>query len=205
MRSFIVIAMFVASLTLADLTAAETYEKVRDLELDAGGISLLSIEAGAGSMDVTGVDGLDKIVVKATIVVPDTDEEDALKVIKKNMTLSLEQKNSEAKLNAWFDKGFMGLGSNAHIVLDVSVAVHTGELLVGTIGSADRHEYTVIGDTVNVAARLQQFSKERGGGTVISEATYESAREAGMDVAVGAIESVTLRGRTEPVAVYILE
>ncbi|MBI3783897.1 MAG: adenylate/guanylate cyclase domain-containing protein [Deltaproteobacteria bacterium] len=44
--------------------------------------------------------------------------------------------------------------------LQVAVSVHTGEVLAGRIGAADRHDYTVIGDTVNVAARLQQFCKE---------------------------------------------
>ena len=118
MRSFIVIAMFAASLAQAEWT---DYEEVRDMDLDVDGISQLSIKAGAGSMDVTGVSGLDKITVRATIVVPNADEDDALKVIEKKMTLTLDQKGSEARLNAWFDDGFMGFGSNAHIVLEVRV------------------------------------------------------------------------------------
>ncbi len=77
MRSFIVIVMFVASLAQAGWSE---YEEVRDLDLDASGVSQLSIIAGAGSMDVTGIEGLDKITVKATIVVPDEDEEDAIKI-----------------------------------------------------------------------------------------------------------------------------
>jgi hypothetical protein len=118
MRSIVVIAMFGASLAHADWS---DYEQVRNMDLDVDGISELSIEAGAGSMDVTGVRGLDKILVKATIVVPDADEDDALKVIEKKMTLSLEQKGDEARLESWFDGGFMGFGENAYIVLEVSV------------------------------------------------------------------------------------
>ena len=118
MRSFIVIAMFAASLAEADWS---NYEEVRNLDLDADGISELFIKAGAGSMDVTGVSGLDKISVKATVVVPDADEEDALEVIEKKMTLTLDRKGSEAQLNARFDGGFMGFGSDAHIALEVSV------------------------------------------------------------------------------------
>jgi hypothetical protein len=118
MRSFIVIAMFAASLAQADWA---DYEEIRNMDLDADGISQLSIKAGAGSMDVTGVSGLDKISVKATIVVPDADEDDALKVIEKKMTFTLDQKGSEGQLNAWFDGSFMGFGNNAHIVLEVSV------------------------------------------------------------------------------------
>lgn len=118
MRSFIVMAMFVASLANAGWT---DYEEVRDLDLDSDGISRLSINAGAGSMDVTGVAGLNSITVKATIVVPDTDEDDALKVIEEDMTLSLRRKNGEARIEAWFDSGFLGFGTDAHIVLEVSV------------------------------------------------------------------------------------
>jgi len=112
MRSLIVIAMFAVSLAQAGWS---DYEEVRNMDLDVDGISQLSIKAGAGSMDVTGVSGLDKISVKATVVVPDTDEDDALKIIEKKMTLTLDKKGSEARLNAWFD------GSDAHIVLEVSV------------------------------------------------------------------------------------
>jgi hypothetical protein len=112
MRSLIVIAMFAVSLAQAGWS---DYEEVRNMDLDVDGISQLSIKAGAGSMDVTGVSGLDKISVKATVVVPDTDEDDALKVIEKKMTLTLDKKGSEARLNAWFD------GNDAHIVLEVSV------------------------------------------------------------------------------------
>ena len=49
MRSIIVMAMFVASLAWAD---SSNYEEVRDMGLDADGVSLLSIKAGAGSLDV---------------------------------------------------------------------------------------------------------------------------------------------------------
>lgn len=118
MRGFIVMAMFTASLASAGWT---DYEEIRDLDLDASDISRLSIDAGAGSMDVKGVDGLDKIVVKATIVVPDKDKEDALRVIEKDMTLTLEKKGSEAKLDARFDSHLFGRGSDAYIVLEVSV------------------------------------------------------------------------------------
>lgn len=87
--------------------------------------------------------------------------------------------------------------------LSISAGMHTGEVVAGTIGSADRHEYTVIGDTVNVAARLQVLAKNRGGGVLVSEATYLPAAaadsEPGTEVAV---ESVSLRGREEPVRVY---
>ncbi len=88
MRSLIVMAMFTVSLAHAGWS---DYEEIRNLELDADGISQLTINAGAGSMDVTGVKGLDKINVKATIVVPGKDEDKAIRVIEKRIQLSLEE------------------------------------------------------------------------------------------------------------------
>lgn len=118
MRGFIVMAMFVASIARADWSE---YEEVRDLDLDASGISEFSIIAGAGSMSVTGVDGLGQITVKATIVVPDEDEDDALRIIEKNMTLSLEKKGSQARLKAEFKEGLINWGSSGYIKLEVRV------------------------------------------------------------------------------------
>ena len=118
MRGLIVLAMLTASLAHASWS---DYEENRELTLDADGVESLSIKHGAGSMDVRGADGSDAIVVEARVIVPDADEDDARKVIEKDMVLSLDQKGSEGRLNAWFDSGFMGLGSDAHIVLDVSV------------------------------------------------------------------------------------
>jgi adenylate cyclase len=84
--------------------------------------------------------------------------------------------------------------------LAVAVSVHTGDVLAGRIGAEDRHEYTVIGDTVNVAARLQQICKERGCHLLVSEATFALA---GMPPPDGMVRDfVVLRGRAEPVHVF---
>jgi len=92
--------------------------------------------------------------------------------------------------------------ASGHPPLAVAVAIHTGEVVAGRIGAEDRHEYTVIGDTVNVAARLQQFAKELGQDLLVSEATYELARSAGVAAPVTMQDSVSLRGRREPVRVF---
>jgi len=118
MRSLIVMAMFTVTLAHAGWT---DYEEVRDLNLDASGISKLTINAGAGSMDVTGVAGLDKITVKATIVVPNEDEDGAIRVIEKRMRLSLEEKSGEAELQAFFKSGLMSFGSSPYIALELNV------------------------------------------------------------------------------------
>ncbi len=134
MRSFIVLMMFVASFAYAGWS---NYEEVRDLTLDADGIVRLSINAGAGSMDVTGFEGLDTISVKATIIVPGEDAEDALKIIAKRMTLSLQRRGNDAQLEASFDHGFMGFGANGYIVLEVSVPQGLSVVIDDGSGSID--------------------------------------------------------------------
>jgi len=85
--------------------------------------------------------------------------------------------------------------------LAMSVGIHSGEVLAGTIGALDRHEYTVIGDTVNVAARLQELCKQLGHDVLTSEHTVELARSSGFSVEGTLRTTVTLRGRQEPVEV----
>jgi adenylate cyclase len=88
--------------------------------------------------------------------------------------------------------------------LRIAMAIHTGEVLAGTIGALDRHEYTVIGDTVNVAARLQQVCKENGHDLVVSRESFERAARGGGELAVAAQESALLRGKAEPVSYLAL-
>lgn len=116
MRSLIVTAMFVASIASA---AADDYEETRDLAIDANGIETLTINVGAGSLDVEGVDGLNTIEVKATIVISDEDDDDARKIIEKDLTLSLDSGSGKAVLKSEFDQGFWGSGSSARVDLEV--------------------------------------------------------------------------------------
>jgi adenylate cyclase len=87
--------------------------------------------------------------------------------------------------------------------LAVTIAIHSGEVVAGVIGSADRHEYTVVGDTVNVAARLQQAAKDYGG-VVASKECSALAQAGGLDVPIRSTDSITLRGRREPVVLHAI-
>jgi adenylate cyclase len=60
--------------------------------------------------------------------------------------------------------------------LEVRIALNTGEAIVGDIGSERRVDYTVLGNAVNVAARMEEFVAQPGD-VVVGPATYEAIRE----------------------------
>jgi adenylate cyclase len=82
------------------------------------------------------------------------------------------------------------------------IGINTGEAIVGNIGSNKRMDFTVVGDAVNVAARLQELAKEVEADTLISESTF-AALEGDFEVAPES--AVVLRGRKEPTKIYRLE
>lgn len=58
----------------------------------------------------------------------------------------------------------------------IGVGIHTGEAVVGTLGSKERLEFTAIGDTVNIAARLEQATRQLNESIIISEETYKAVK-----------------------------
>jgi adenylate cyclase len=86
--------------------------------------------------------------------------------------------------------------------LGMKVGVHTGPVVAGTLGATDRHEYTVVGDTVNVAARLEELCRDAGCEVIVSATTWELARAGGAALPEAVRSAVTPRGRDEQVDVY---
>ena len=84
--------------------------------------------------------------------------------------------------------------------LGVNFGIHTGQAIVGNVGTPDLMDFTAVGDTVNLASRLQGLSENSQ--ITVSEETYNLVQDAVIAQRVGAR---TVRGREESVVSYLIE
>ncbi|MBI4270480.1 MAG: CHASE2 domain-containing protein [Candidatus Rokubacteria bacterium] len=126
--------------------------------------------------------------VMALYNVPFEDPEHAVKAVRTGLEFQERTLAAAARWEAKYG-----------VVIRNGVGINTGEAIVGTLGSEQRLEYTAIGDTVNLAARLESITKDYGASIIISESTYEHVKALFPTRALGA---VTVKGKTRPVEIY---
>jgi adenylate cyclase len=83
--------------------------------------------------------------------------------------------------------------------LDIGIGVNSGEMIAGNIGSERIMSYTVIGDAVNLGARLESLNKDYGTRIIISASTRDRLTRS---FALAPLGEVTVKGRTAPVEIW---
>jgi adenylate cyclase len=137
---------------------------------------------------------LDKYIgdgMMAVFGAPITHEDHALRAVKAafRMRKELEALNVELK-------------ARNEAPLAIGIGLHTGECVIGNIGTEQRLDYTAIGDTVNTASRIEGLTKEHKVDILVSADTW---REVQTMVLSRPLPAVTLRGRSTPLDLYALE
>ena len=83
--------------------------------------------------------------------------------------------------------------------VSIGIGINTGQVVFGSMGAKERMDFTSIGDTVNLAARLEGTNKEYGTKTLITKAVYEKVKDS---LLCREIDLMTVKGKTEPVRIY---
>ena len=119
---------------------------------------------------------------------PKKTENHALDAIKCGHKMLKKLKHLQEK---WMDEG--------KPKIEIGIGISSGEVFIGNIGSQDRLEYTVIGDTVNTASRIENYNKVYKTNFLISESTYKLVQPY---VDVITIKNVAIRGKSNKINLY---
>ncbi|MEM1297219.1 MAG: adenylate/guanylate cyclase domain-containing protein [Verrucomicrobiota bacterium] len=113
--------------------------------------------------------------------------------------IEMQQRQAELR-EAWKNEGEW---PEIVYAMQTRIGLNTGPAVVGNMGARDRMNYTMMGDTVNLAARCESGAKSYGVFNMIAGETKESAQKFGKDdVAYRYLDKIIVKGRTQPVEMY---
>jgi len=137
---------------------------------------------------------LDKFIgdgIMATFGTPEVSPDDVERAVKSG----IEMRNTLHQLNK--DREIRGLNKIQH-----GVGIHFGPAIIGNIGTVNRLEYTVIGDTVNVASRIESACGELKENFLISRTVKEKI---GDEVQMREIGNINVKGKSKPIQVFAVD
>jgi adenylate cyclase len=159
-------------------------------------VEMLNVFLGRACEAIQGHDGtVDKFIGDAIMAVfgsPIPHPDHAQRALRAALVI----RETAHEFRSWMDEQFVDV---ALPLFEIGIGIHTGEAVIGSIGSPKRMEFTAIGDVVNTASRLEGLTKELGWTIVASHATIHAA---GPDVLTGKQEKVMLKGREEEIEVF---
>jgi len=182
-RSQNVAVMFSDIRNFTKLTETHPIEEILSLLTEYHGFMVAIVFEFGGTLDKFIGDG-----ILATFGTPYTGERDAENAVR----AALRMRQSLGKFNA--DRERRGLFTVSH-----SIGIHYGPAIVGNIGSEDRLEYTVIGDTVNMANRIESSCKDLGEDILISDSVVSELEES---FTLKHYDSVALKGKEGVFSLY---
>jgi adenylate cyclase len=109
---------------------------------------------------------------------------------KRAVLMSLDMQDAIARLN-------QKLTAEGRRTIGVGMGINTGDVTVGNLGSKDFLDYTVIGDAVNLACRLEENAK--AGEIIVTQATYDEVKDV---VEAEPMEPIRVKGKSEPIPIY---
>ena len=131
----------------------------------------------------------DAVMATFGVPVPRTPEEDARSAVKAALGML-------AALDGWNAER----AARGEATLRIGIGIHSGEVVAGNIGSARKMEYTVIGDTVNIASRIEGLTRDVGAPLLVSEATRALVGDG--VAAFAPVGPVSIRGRQQGLTLY---